>query len=98
MSNGNCYVNVKYTSNNRKGGLIMPDLTCKNCDEPIKEQWTTCPACHADLTKGKYKKSDDPVDKLSTRVDKIDQFLTDKFGTPDSKDKKDGKRKTLFGD
>jgi transcription initiation factor IIE alpha subunit len=80
---------------------------CPNCQANVNAKWTHCPECGANLKEKTYSSDDDPIDKLQKRVDKMDEFLTDKFPEDsDDADKKNkpkpaskpAKRKTLFGD
>lgn len=79
---------------------------CPNCQESIKEGWSHCPHCGANLKEQTYNKNDDPLDKLTKRVDKMDEYLTEQAekGTDPNADKDKtkrkpaAKRKTLFGD
>lgn len=74
-------------------------MKCKNCEEDIKADWKVCPSCGADLTKGKYSSSSDPLGKLQADVDKMKKYLEEKAAEEDeggNSGKK--KRKPLFGD
>lgn len=70
-------------------------MKCKNCEEEIKEGWKVCPSCGADLSKGKYSSSNDPLGKLGERLSKVEQYLEEKAADEEDGDKgdKDGKKK-----
>jgi hypothetical protein len=55
----------------------MPN--CPNCQEAVNAKWSHCTACGANLKERHYSASDDPQEKLTERVNKIDEFLTEKF-------------------
>jgi transcription initiation factor IIE alpha subunit len=83
---------------------------CPNCQANVNKDWSHCPKCGTNLEDGTYSQNDDPVEKLKKKVDKIDEFLTDKFPEEDPNNEppnEEGKhrkkaaakkRKTLFGD
>jgi hypothetical protein len=86
---------------------------CPNCEEFVKAGWSHCPECGSNIKEGHYSTEDDPIEKLTNRVNKMDEFLTDKFkeddnanpdpdpNDPEPRRKKavaKKKRRTLFGD
>ena len=85
---------------------------CPSCEEPVKANWTHCPACGANVKDRHYSKDDDPLEKLNAKVDAMDEFLTDKFPEEVENAEEDNanerrnrkkaaakkKRKTIFGD
>ena len=76
----------------------MAELKCKNCEETIKEGWKNCPSCGADLTKGKYSSSNDPLEELKGDVGKIKKYLEEKAAEEEEGGQGGKKkRKPLFG-
>lgn len=76
----------------------MSELKCRNCEEDIKTAWERCPSCGADLKKGKYSATDDPLAKVKADVEKIKKHLEDEHAKKeDNPDAKKTKSK-LFGD
>lgn len=80
---------------------------CPGCQEAVNAKWSHCPHCGTNLQKRTYSSDDDPLEKLKSKVDKMDEFLTEKFPEDPNAPKDDDpkppnkpakRRKTLFGD
>lgn len=65
-------------------------MNCLNCDEPIKKEWTHCPACGANLRTKKYSQVDDPIADQNERLTKIEKTLVELTKERNKKDVDEG--------